>query len=310
MSIRRIISVTVSVADPITLFVQNGEQQMLQKLVDIYEGRCYFGYKITKVLWIIKMDAAVIVYPMPNSANVPVTFMAETICYKPGDTLVGFEPVNTLKGVVFGNFKHGCASMAIDPNLPSGGPGSKLITTVLGATYETSTPKIILRVGFYQHPESFTVWEIDEDYEVVDVVMQILTQIAAVRAEIAEMDRESVSFFENLFYPWKKKQTIPFGAKEYDLTSLAEKKKLPKYLCLDARAGMFSGKVYGYENNIFPGDYVIGEGMQSVDAMVALLSDYLKKLNTLSSAVEIFNKEQRNTPSHLTIWRAIDGMKR
>lgn len=283
---------------------------MLQKLVDIYEGRCYFGYKIVKVLWIIRMDAAVIVYPTPDTANVPVTFMAETICYKQGDTLVGFKPVTTLKGVTYGDFEHGCASMVVDPEIPRGPPGSLQITTVLGSTYETSTPKIILRVGFYRHPETFTVWRCDDEYEVVDQAAQIMQQINAIRANIDEMDQESVKFFEDLFYPWKKKQTIPFGAKEYKLTSLAEKNLLPTYLCLDPRAGMFSGKVYGFEENVFPNDYIVGEGLTSIDVVIALLSNYLKSLHTLHSAVEAYDKEKRNSPGYLTMWRAIEGMKR
>lgn len=308
MSILRIISVTVPVTDPITIAVQGGETQMLQKLVDIYEGRCFYGYKILKVRHIIKMDAAVV--STLSLATVPVSFTAETISYAPGDTIVGFRIMNVLSGFHYGTFDHGRVSTAIDPNLPVGDAETLHISTVISAEYPMTSPDITLRVCFYRHPTTFTVWKCDDNYEEVDQASEISGHIAAIRAEIDTFDKDTVEFFKKLFYPWKTQQNKPHGATEYDLVDLSRKTKLPTYLCLDPRSGMFSGKVYGYADNKYPDDYIIGDGVSGVDVVISLLAEYLKKLYTLRDAAVKFNAAKRNSPGQLTIWRAIEGTKR
>lgn len=304
MTTRRTISVEIAVDDPITLSVSNGAQQLMQKLANIYEGKCHLGCKIMKIERITNIGMIQIAYPGPATANVPVTFIAETVQYDAGDIIVDFRPARILENRAYGNFRHGFASMVVSDDVPIT-PGSTIVVAkVVDTTYETTSPSIILRLVPYSHPKNFTVWEPTGDYEESDQSNEIARQIEALASEINKMDAESRKFFEGQFYPWQKKESLPFGAKEYNIIELSRRKSLPKYICMDRRSGYFSPIVYGYTDDKFPTDYVRGEGVSAVDVVILLLSEHLKSLRVLESCINTFDAKKRSSPEQLILWKS------
>jgi hypothetical protein len=235
--------------------------------------------------------------------------MAETVSYKAGDVIVDFQSVRNMDGVLYGTFAHGKAALTLDANQPAGQVGTIFIANVITATFETSKTDIVLRLKFYSPPTVYTVWECVGEYEESDQSSEICNQIKKMQDNIAELDAESIEFVTDLFYPWKKSQAKPNSAREYDLVNLSKQSELPKYLCLDYRPGMFSGKVYGYDDDIFPGDYLPKVGTSSFNVVIALLSEYLKNLNVLYTAATTFNREKRNLTSQFMIFHTIKNMK-
>lgn len=294
--IRRIISTVVTVSDPITLAVRNGDEQLLTRLRDNFDGKCAYNCMIVRVLRILSRDLArVNLSTRGGTASIPVTFIADTILYEVGDVCVDAKCMNVQMGSVgYCTFAHGFAAINDPANAAVVSVGNYIIGRVIAAQYETTKPSIVLGLETYTHAREQLVFACATPYVHTEQAEAIIERIRAVREEISAIDAAHTAFVATLFYPWKRPQSDPPGSTRVDVTSAPD--TVPPYLCLDARVhdtaqpytGVFSPIALGFARRVFPADYRIIEGISTEDVVVAMLGRHLKALTCLRDAAMIY----------------------
>jgi len=218
----KVIDCSINVRDTIN-FCANVDKHIMSELKNTYEGKCFKGAFINRVVKVVQRSRCVIVKTNLSAHGViDVSFLAEVTVVGMWDILVGVSVLRTA-GMIVGSYKRPPADptgrecqMAVTVIPTAGKNLSEVVSTahtvcvrVCRVEYPAMQPYVTLAAAMLSCDRSAPAWRLRGSLDptsatsLAPLLASIDTELAA-RAELvaAEGGRAAVWFFERLLYSY------------------------------------------------------------------------------------------------------------
>jgi hypothetical protein len=284
-------------------------------LVDRFEGYCYKSCFIRKILQIIRRSECVIDQDgLEAFGKISVQFEAEVEVLLSGEIINGckVEKKNAY-GVMICTRENLVVGITPNPLFNSIAEGQFISIRIIGCKYQIGQPRITAQAEPYMYQNGSI-------YHITNAITQ--DDIEYFGPALANADAEEANFkkitsgreaFTTLIAAYSKPQKPPAGAKEIKITDRDEIAKLKDvYIIRDYRADLSTPAVYCYNNladvqKAYP-DIEINEQMTNRGAVLNVIHDYINHIRTIREMTEVYNTPEL-FESHKNLWKIFKKMK-
>lgn len=292
MKITKIVETSIDIKNPVRLF-SNAEPKIIELLAQQFEGRCYKGCLINRILSIKKRSfCEVNRFSDPNIATINVVFEVTATVYAVGEIINGCRIINRNEetGVVTLAKGDNVKIIMGDPrrNFESFKRGS-LVSVIVGtARYPVNHNAITINSTMLRFPAikpAFTV--APTSWDNVDAGVKQMYNDAVARLDHISSTADGaalVKFYDNMLSAFK----LPAGRlKDANQLPLIEAIAKGGNISVDPRLPISSiNVVVGEPNREYS---VFMEAPNSEEAIFELVNDMANRINTICDHVEIYN---------------------
>jgi len=309
---------------------------ILDKLRQRFENKCEKNSLIIKVLNIVKRSKCNLSKSrLDGSADVNVQFRADAIIYNNDDILTGCEVQKIDRG---SNIlcKHEVAIINIkgNRNLHSLKTGQKITIKISSISYPKGYGKITIYGMPYSYSYKFMMYYTSlESIKLTDNIILLKNKLKDIDDELKihnQLDKNSLKFFNNIFYPFKdsfddkmsilKKSKIEI-LNMYDLASSLIKPDTPqrdiyliRHTIIDKSTPFIisiieSDLKSGIVDILDPKLYEIEIVKENIFIVLyQFLNDYLSHLKIIREMTQIYTESEIDT--HNNIWNIYNKLKK
>ncbi len=306
MIIQRRISIALHITDCIGIYTD--PNNILTLVVNTYEGVCYNGVYILKVLRVVMIgDCEINKDGAPGFGTIPVMFDAEALVYLPGEIINGCVIQKHDETIILCSTPLANILIKNQPSTASLTTGQMISVRVGRAGYTPMVNKVAITAIVFIPDKTFTVYKIvppvvtkaaAQEY-LKDTIMRIEEEKKRVEGFTAG-NAKGIAFFTQALYAYTSPQQPPTGAKIVDLMTLisSDGPPMPHYISRDRRIDLTTANVYVYDAP--PAGLNVQE-MNTQNVLVSMFEDYCMFLRTLRESLEYYS-----TPdlllSHKNLW--------
>jgi len=292
------------------------DTNIMNILVDRFEGYCYKSCYIRKILRIVRRSECVIDQDnLEAFGKVSVQFEAEVEVLLAGEVVNGCKvEKKNAHGVMICTRDNLVAGIMPNPLFDSVAEGQLISIRIIGCKYQIGQPRITAQALPYMY-QNGTVFHITEALtpEDIEYLEPALKNVREEEAKLKKVDAASVKAFGNLLYAFIKPQKPPAGAKEAKITDSKTLAGLADvYVVRDSRINLATPIAYTYNNiadvqKAYP-DVEINTTMSSRGVVLNLIHDYINHIRTIREMTAIYNTQER-FESHKNLWKIFKKMK-
>lgn len=291
------------------------DANIMNILVDRFEGYCYKSCFVRKILRIIRRSECVIDQDnLEAFGKVAVQFEAEVEILLTGEIVNGCKvEKKNAHGVMICTRQNLVVGIVPNPLFNSIAEGQLISIRVVGCKYQIGQPRITAQAIPYMY-QNGTIYHItDITQEDIDYFEQALLNAAAEEAKLKKVAAGPLKAFSTLLAAFATPQKPPAGAKETKITDRDVLTKLSNvYIVRDYRADLATPVAYYYDDAAavraaYP-DTEINEQMTSRGAVLNLIHDYINHIRTIREMSEVYNTPEL-FESHKNLWKIFKKMK-
>jgi hypothetical protein len=307
MLVYKTIEVSLDIEDPISTYA-NANTNILRKLQAKYEGRCYAGCFIMKVLNIVKRSECIIMQNTEScDGSINVMFRAQVIQLLPGEVLHNNKIIKKeLERKLLVATNNICSlNINTEGIYDSVAPGQKVPAVIVQSLCTVGSDHVTAYANPYVPTAAFTAYNfngVKVEKKHLETLKEIKSLIDDAVEKFEELLPADVEFFSNLIYPFKTKKTIT------DKVILLDDIKEGVTLNVLARpSSMDLNKKQAYF--IDPTKYTCD--VKNVDAgegIHALYTEFYQRIELIIGFVETY-KTKDDKESHINLWKIFNNIK-
>lgn len=223
MRINKIITINIDVKNPIE-FCTDKENKIKEILVTRYVGKCYAECYIVEIHKIHNMSDVIISYEgSVTYGKFNIIFEVIADIYPSGSILLlkAFKKLDT--GIIWCKSEgiYSVVSLGNDKQFASLKQDQIMPITVTRAAYKIHANSVNILGNIYMYPKSTTYYTITDGKLDKSIFAHALQRIESANDEAKKLDKERISFFRDLMYPYKTAKSKPSGVSEFDLVKIA-----------------------------------------------------------------------------------------
>jgi hypothetical protein len=314
MIITKRISTSINVNDCIGIYVDS--DNILQYIVNKFQGRCYDGCFIKTVKRIVRMGECEINKDgFPDFGVLSITFDVEAVVYAVGEIINGCVVKNRdPNGILVCGTD--IAHIMIAPNklLDSINRDQYVSIRVGKVKYSIGVDKISICAMPYLPTSESIIYKMGPiSNSARGLLSGVMSRITAEETEMGILiSTNAVAWntFNQLLYAYKEPQTAPDNATIVNIKELVNKGKTSiGYLSRDSKIDLALPNAYAYD-----ADATFGEGVNVVSnfppqvVLLILLEDYCAYLRTIREFISIYS-DSGLLISHTNLWKIYKKVK-
>jgi hypothetical protein len=313
MIIEKTLSLSLDIHDVIGLYTDL-HNNLMQILVDRYEGRCYAGCHISKVNTIHRVGECVINQDgSPTFGTIPVICTVTAVVFACGEVINACVVKNKDKATGALICDTPVASIIVNHNpvFESITTGQIISTRVVDCRYVISSRKISVSAVHFTFSVSPAAYQLapatPEDIAMLSDVLERIKYEEAEAVKMKATNAQAWSTFNQLLYAYQAVQPPPSGATVVDIkTLLATPQPTYAWISRDNRLDLSTSSAYVYDAPPFPNNVRAVTGTPGVH--LHLFEDYCAHLRTIREMVETYSTDALIT-SHRNLWQCFRKTK-
>ncbi len=306
MIVQRRISVALHITDCIGIYTD--PNNILTLIVNAYEGVCYNGVYILKVLRIVMTgDCEINRDGAPGFGTIPVIFDVQALVYLPGEIINGCTIQKHDESIILCSTPLANIWIKNQPATASLTTGQMISVRVGRVGYPPTMNKVAIMAVVFMPDKVFTVYKLTPPAITKGAAREYLSDIIARIGEekgridgFATGNAKGIAFFTQALYAYPSPQQPPAGAKVVDLMKfiVEDSSPMPQYMSRDRRIDLTTANAYVYDAPP-TGATVQESSVQNV--LVAMYEDYCMFLRTLRESLENYSTPELLL-SHKNLW--------
>lgn len=316
MLIKKIIQTGVDITDPIKFAAD--PHALINLLAATYEGKCYAGCLVEKVLRVVEeSECRINQYGYPNFGTTHVAFEVSATVFSEGEIINGCIVQNrNVSGVMICSHPKAAIIMPVHKNLESIQNGQIISVRVGHARYGIGTNKIAINARpllpspkatlFRVPPRAAAETNPATPGPIIERLSKTMTDETANMEALRTKSSKAWDTFDQLLYAYTQLQSKPAGAKAIDISDPAEVLKAltngsAQYIVRDPRHGLSSPVAYVYESLPEDDNYTLVETATPVNIVASVVGDYTDYIRTIREMIETYNTEELLS-NHRNLW--------
>jgi len=318
----------------VELYLPDLDVVVLDKLRQIFEGKCYKSSLIFKILKIIRRS---MVRPAQNltdgSGNVNVVFEAESIVYNENDIITDCVVKNVERsGELICKIDHAAIHIRGNVILRGIQIGQTIPIRVMGVRYSKGKDNITINATPYFHPMSFFLYKTDialtkSTDETVSIISDLIKNAEAEEVKFNDVDSKIKEFFIKIFYPFKSVVKSESKFKEMNMITDAKRfiggaeKENTMFVMRHPITDKSLPTIFHIDESIFKGDLpkltlldtklydikIVKESYAQI--LINYLEEYIGYLKMIQELTTTFNTEEKRQ-AHKNIWEIYNRIKK